>query len=336
MSYDATLSANFGSYAPTLANVRVDVNGSTISSGIATIANTGGTAFEVDVTLPGGFNGPFVFYDSADPTKYCVGSVAPIFDHTSDEVITNEDSRTASQADVATALTDIHLDHLFAADYDPASKPGVSTALLNELIGDDSGVSQFTANALENAPTGGGGGGDVNVVSVGGVAVDDPDDLKADVSDLPNAAEIVAALAGAEVDVAVESGLNDAGDLTITKNETLVATWSGLSIPANVQDIYFTMVGHLRDDDSEAIVQVKNTDGLLRLNGEEAATPTDGELTFDQPGGSVSMVLADDAIALIRARTVLHYDLKYITTLGTSRRLAQGSGLIAYTATKTV
>lgn len=48
-----------------------------------------------------------------------------------------------------------HLDHLLAADYNPAAKPGVATALLNELIGDDGGVSQFTANALELAPTGG-------------------------------------------------------------------------------------------------------------------------------------------------------------------------------------
>lgn len=51
------------------------------------------------------------------------------------------------------ALTDIHLDHLLAANYDPASKPGVATALLNELIEDDLGVSRFTTNALENAPT---------------------------------------------------------------------------------------------------------------------------------------------------------------------------------------
>ena len=64
----------------------------------------------------------------------------------------------ATSDEVDTALSDIHLDHLFAVDYDPASKPGVSTALLNELIqnstGGDAGISQFTANALENAPSG--------------------------------------------------------------------------------------------------------------------------------------------------------------------------------------
>ena len=65
----------------------------------------------------------------------------------------------ATPAEVATALTDIHLDHLLAVNYDPASKPGVATALFNELIENDGGVSRYTANALEQAPGGGGGGG---------------------------------------------------------------------------------------------------------------------------------------------------------------------------------
>lgn len=60
-------------------------------------------------------------------------------------------------AEVDTALADIHLDHLLAADYDPASKPGVATALLNELVENDGGVSRYTANALEEGPGGGSG-----------------------------------------------------------------------------------------------------------------------------------------------------------------------------------
>ncbi len=57
--------------------------------------------------------------------------------------------------EVDTALADIHLDHLLAATYDPAAKPGAADALLNELVEDDAGVSRFTANSLEQAPTGG-------------------------------------------------------------------------------------------------------------------------------------------------------------------------------------
>jgi len=62
----------------------------------------------------------------------------------------------ATPAQVATALTDIHLDHLLAATYDATSKPGAADALLNELVEDDSGVTRYTVNALENGPSGSG------------------------------------------------------------------------------------------------------------------------------------------------------------------------------------
>lgn len=64
------------------------------------------------------------------------------------------------QSEVQDAIEVNHLDHLLAVDYDPASKPGVATALLNELIESDAGVSRFTANSLEQAPAGGGGSTD--------------------------------------------------------------------------------------------------------------------------------------------------------------------------------
>ena len=59
------------------------------------------------------------------------------------------------QSEVNDALVALHLDHLLAVTYNPASKPGASDALLNELVEDDGGVARYTANALEQAPTGG-------------------------------------------------------------------------------------------------------------------------------------------------------------------------------------
>ena len=57
--------------------------------------------------------------------------------------------------EVDTALSDIHLDHLLASSYDPASKPGAADALLNEIVENDGGISRFTQNALEQSPSGG-------------------------------------------------------------------------------------------------------------------------------------------------------------------------------------
>jgi hypothetical protein len=70
----------------------------------------------------------------------------------------NDLSAADVNAEVDAALADIHLDHLLATTYDPASKPGAADALLNELVESDGGVARFTQNALEQAPGGAGGG----------------------------------------------------------------------------------------------------------------------------------------------------------------------------------
>ncbi len=75
----------------------------------------------------------------------------------------NDLSQALVNAEVDTALADIHLDHLLAVDYDPAVPPGVATALFNELIENNAGVSRYTAAALAQAPAGGGGLGETQL-----------------------------------------------------------------------------------------------------------------------------------------------------------------------------
>ncbi len=60
------------------------------------------------------------------------------------------------QSEADDAIVANHLDHMFKTNYDPASKPGTATALFNELVENDGGVSRYTANALEQAPSGAG------------------------------------------------------------------------------------------------------------------------------------------------------------------------------------
>lgn len=85
----------------------------------------------------------------------------------------NATARAQIQQEAQDAIEANHLDHLLAADYDPANKPGVSTALLNELIANDGGVSQFSTNALENAPSSSGGGGGLTGANVVTITVND-------------------------------------------------------------------------------------------------------------------------------------------------------------------
>lgn len=65
------------------------------------------------------------------------------------------------QSEVADAIEAYSLQYLFHSAYSPTSKPGDAAGLLNRLVQNDGGIPQFTANALELAPSGGGGGGGV-------------------------------------------------------------------------------------------------------------------------------------------------------------------------------
>jgi len=66
--------------------------------------------------------------------------------------VEGSDATDTIQSSCDDALVANHLDHLLKTDYDPSSKPGVATALLNEIVENDGGVSRFTQNALEQAP----------------------------------------------------------------------------------------------------------------------------------------------------------------------------------------
>lgn len=92
-------------------------------------------------------------------TKFAAGAIDATVAPNLDAAVTTRATPAQVNTEVDTALADIHLDHLLAADYDPAAKPGVATALLNELVESDAGVSRYTVNALEQGPSGGGGGG---------------------------------------------------------------------------------------------------------------------------------------------------------------------------------
>ncbi len=93
----------------------------------------------------------------ASKTAATPSDIGGTFDPASDSLEGIRDAGatlTDVEASMQTVIETNHLDHLLAVTYDPASKPGASDALLNELVESDSGVARLTANALEQAPSG--------------------------------------------------------------------------------------------------------------------------------------------------------------------------------------
>lgn len=94
-----------------------------------------------------------------------IGSSGISSQSTQDIIDTNVDTLNTNVPDVIslanintqvdTGLSDIFLDQLIATTYNSASPSGAADSLLNEMTENDGGLTRFTANALEQTPSGG-------------------------------------------------------------------------------------------------------------------------------------------------------------------------------------
>jgi hypothetical protein len=171
------MSANvteFNGVAATSSSGRPEVNtthaaGTAWGSGAITAGSIASDAITAAKIASGALDADAFATGAITSAKFAAGAIdaAAIANNAIDAATLAADVSTAIQAAANAALVANHLDHLLAADYDPSSKPGIATALLNELVENDGGVSRFTSNALEEAPTGGGGGGGATLLSSG-------------------------------------------------------------------------------------------------------------------------------------------------------------------------
>ncbi len=99
---------------------------------------------------------PMTSVDTGATRVARTGADSDTLETLSDEIALVPDAA-GIQSECNDALVALHLDHLLAVDYDPATPPGVTTALFNELIESNAGVSRYTAAALFQAPSGTGG-----------------------------------------------------------------------------------------------------------------------------------------------------------------------------------
>jgi hypothetical protein len=144
------------------------------------------------------------------------------------------------------------------------------------------------------------------------------------------AAQVAAALAG--------------GDIAATIAATLTVTLTGLSISGTRTKILFTAKRRPEQADSTALLQVlvsnpadAAADGLLYINGVPASSAqrTQATLTVDAGAGTITLVVADDLMALL-SRTRVAYDVKQVLADGTSSVLTAGDFATDHTPTATV
>jgi hypothetical protein len=195
-------------------------------------------------------------------------------------------------AEVDAAIETYHLDHLLAVTYDPASKPGASDALLNELVENDGGVARFTANALEEAPSGSGSGATAQEVWEYADRTLTALDEDSTTIDLDAAIRAAVGLASANldtqlsaIDTVVDSILVDTGT-DIPATLTTVAAYLDTEVAAILEDTGTTLPAQIAALNNLSAAQV-NAEVVDCLNVDAYTIPSQGS-----PGTSVSIVTA--------------------------------------------
>lgn len=100
------------------------------------------------------------------------------------------------------------------------------------------------------------------------------------------------------------------------RGDTLVLTLTGLGSLANRSKLYFTVKDDPVKTDAQAIIQIEETAGLLRLNG-AAGTALDGSITVDNAGaGDITIRLAAGSSKSLPYKR-LYYDVQIVRSIGT-------------------
>jgi hypothetical protein len=131
--------------------------------------------------------------------------------------------------------------------------------------------------------------------------------------------------------------------LTVVRHVTFSGTISGLTIPATWSKMYLTAKLNNEADNVSQLQIVETatpaiTDGLLYIAG--GALPTgivvgDASLTVSQSGGTVAIVIDDEATAEMLVN-LLSYDIKCLLQDGSSQQLTAGTMLVTDTVTETI
>lgn len=98
--------------------------------------------------------------------------------------------------------------------------------------------------------------------------------------------------------------------LVCLRGDTFVASLTGMGSLVGRDILWFTVKDSRSDTDAQAIIQIIEGTGLVRLNG-AAATAADGSLVVDdETAGDVTITLAATATALLRVSKGLDYDIQ--------------------------
>ena len=90
---------------------------------------------------------------------------------------------------------------------------------------------------------------------------------------------------------------------------------------------WFTLKENVADADANALVQINQTQGLLVINKNTAATPSNGELADTGASGNILVILDSSETALLPPGERYSYDIKGVDGNGDTQLLIDGRNL---------
>ncbi len=125
------------------------------------------------------------------------------------------------------------------------------------------------------------------------------------------------------------------GGLSAKRGDTFSTSITGLGSLTGRTKLWFTVKsGLISDNDTDSIIQIEESGGLLYLNGAAYGTASDGSLTVtDANAGDVTITLKPAASKLLPIGTY-HYDVQVLNTIVTT--LAEGDFVTVVDVTRAV
>jgi len=130
------------------------------------------------------------------------------------------------------------------------------------------------------------------------------------------------------------------GKINIYRGDTFTVTITGLGDISQRSKLYWTVKKQLADQDASAIIQIEETGGLLRLNG-ETSTASNGKITVtNATNGDIKIELSASATKKLAITSIPHklhkYDVQAIMNDGSVKTLSVGDVKVTGDVTRTV
>ncbi len=126
------------------------------------------------------------------------------------------------------------------------------------------------------------------------------------------------------------------GDIiTVSRGDTLNLPFVGLGDVSDRTELWFTVKINRNKTDAQATLQLTESDGLIRVNG-ETATASDGSITVDDDVAGDVTVLVDETVMVdLPVGTSYYYDVQKRTATGV-RTLTSGQFIVIPDVTRAV